>query len=43
MTQVLRLWRKKRFEKQENKRLAREIELQSYLSRLVREDRERQV
>ncbi|OXA45759.1 E3 ubiquitin-protein ligase CHIP [Folsomia candida] len=43
MTQVLRHWRKRRFSIQEEKRLAEEIELQTYLSRLIREDRERQI
>lgn len=43
MTQVLRQWRKRRFSIQEEKRLTEEIELQSYLARLIREDRERQV
>lgn len=43
MTHVLRHWRKRRFSIQEEKRLAEEIELQTYLARLIREDRERQV
>lgn len=43
MTQVLRHWRKRRFAIQEEKRLAEEIELQTYLGRLIREDRDRQV
>lgn len=43
MTQVLRQWRKRRFAIQEEKRLSEEIELQTYLARLIREDRERQV
>ncbi len=43
MTQMLRHWRKRRFSIQEEKRLAEEIELQAYLARLVKEDRERQV
>jgi len=43
VTQVLRQWRKKRFAIAEEKRLSQEVELQSYLSRLVREDRDRQI
>lgn len=43
MTQVLRHWRKRRFALQEEKRLSEEIELQTYLARLIREDRDRQV
>lgn len=43
MTQVLRHWRKRRFSIQEEKRLGEEIELQTYLARLIREDREREV
>jgi STIP1 family protein 1 len=43
VTQVLRQWRKKRFAIAEEKRLSQEVELQSYLSRLVKEDRDRQI
>jgi STIP1 family protein 1 len=43
MTQVLRHWRKRRFSIIEEKRLAEEVELQTYLARLIREDGERQV
>jgi len=43
MTQVLRQWRKRRFNIQEEKRLGEEIELQTYLARLIRDDRERQI
>ncbi|KDR19073.1 STIP1-like proteiny and U box-containing protein 1 [Zootermopsis nevadensis] len=39
----LRAARKKRWNVQEEKRIAQEIELQSYLNRLLREDAERQV
>ena len=43
MTQTLRHWRKRRFSIQEEKRLSEELELQGYLSRLIREDRDRKV
>jgi len=43
MTQVLRQWRKRRFNIQEEKRLGEEIELQTYLARLIRDDRDRQI
>nr|CAD7269957.1 unnamed protein product [Timema shepardi] len=39
----LRAARKKRWTVQEEKRLAQEIELQSYLNRLIREDTERRI
>ncbi|XP_069684866.1 E3 ubiquitin-protein ligase CHIP [Periplaneta americana] len=39
----LRAARKKRWNVQEEKRIAQEIELQSYLNRLIREDTERQI
>lgn len=39
----LRLARKKRFQLQEEKRICQEIELQSYLNRLIREDMENRV
>ncbi|XP_063235135.1 E3 ubiquitin-protein ligase CHIP isoform X2 [Bacillus rossius redtenbacheri] len=39
----LRACRKKRWNVQEEKRISQEIELQSYLNRLIREDTERQV
>lgn len=39
----LRLARKKRFSVQEEKRIAQEIELHSYLNRLVEKDREEQI
>lgn len=39
----LRTARKKRFAIQEEKRIAQEIELQSYLNRLIEEDKDRQV
>lgn len=39
----LRTARKKRFSIQEEKRIAQEIELQTYLNRLIREDKERQI
>lgn len=39
----LRLARKKRFQIQEEKRICQEIELQSYLNRLIREDMESRV
>lgn len=39
----LRLARKKRWGLQEEKRIAQEIELQSYLNRLIKEDMERQL
>lgn len=40
---ALRAARKKRFSVLEEKRIAQEIELQSYLNRLVREDKETQL
>ena len=43
MTQTLRHWRKRRFSIQEEKRLSEELELQGYISRLIREDRDRKV
>jgi STIP1 family protein 1 len=43
MTQTLRHWRKRRFSIQEEKRLSEELELQGYLSRLIREDRDRKL
>lgn len=39
----LRVARKKRWSLQEEKRIAQEIELQSYLNRLIKEDMERQL
>lgn len=39
----LRAARKKRWNVQEEKRIAQEIELQSYINRLIREDTERQI
>lgn len=39
----LRTARKRRFAIQEEKRIAQEIELQSYLNRLIEEDRHRQM
>lgn len=39
----LRLARKKRFQLQEEKRICQEIELQSYLNRLIREDMENRI
>lgn len=39
----LRTARKKRFSVQEEKRIAQEIELQSYLNKLIREDKENQI
>ncbi|CAG9773725.1 unnamed protein product [Ceutorhynchus assimilis] len=39
----LRTARKKRFAIQEEKRISQEIELQTYLNRLIREDKERQI
>jgi STIP1 homology and U-box containing protein 1 len=39
----LRLARKKRWNLLEEKRIAQEIELQSYLNRLIKEDMERQI
>lgn len=39
----LRVARKKRWNIQEEKRIAQEIELQSYLNRLIRDDMERQL
>lgn len=39
----LRAARKKKFSIQEEKRISQEIELQSYLNRLIREDKERQI
>ncbi|KAF5293607.1 hypothetical protein FQA39_LY03092 [Lamprigera yunnana] len=40
---VLRLARKKRFSVLEEKRIAQEIELQAYLNRLIRDDKENQI
>lgn len=40
---TLRAARKKRFTIQEEKRISQEIELQSYLNRLIVEDRDRQI
>lgn len=40
---TLRAARKKRFAIQEEKRIAQEIELQTYLNRLIGEDRDRQI
>lgn len=39
----LRAARKKKFSIQEEKRISQEIELQTYLNRLIREDKERQI
>jgi STIP1 homology and U-box containing protein 1 len=39
----VRVARKKRWQLQEEKRIAQEIELQSYLNRLITEDVERQI
>jgi STIP1 homology and U-box containing protein 1 len=39
----VRVARKKRWQLQEEKRIAQEIELQSYLNRLINEDMERQM
>lgn len=39
----LRAARKKRFSIQEEKRISQEIELQTYLNRLICEDKERQI
>lgn len=39
----LRAARKKRFTMQEEKRIAQEIELHSYLTRLITEDKEKQI
>lgn len=39
----LRTAKKKRFSIQEEKRIAQEIELQSYLNRLINEDKENQI
>lgn len=39
----LRLARKKRFSVQEEKRIAQEIELHSYLNKLIEKDKEEQV
>nr|CAG4638628.1 EOG090X0AJZ [Cyclestheria hislopi] len=39
----LRLARKRRFTQQEEQRVAQEIELQMYLNRLIREDRDKQI
>ena len=43
ITSQLRLARKKRWNLQEEKRISQEIELQSYLNRLMREDMEKQL
>lgn len=43
ITSQLRLAKKHHFTKQEEKRIAQEIELQMYLNRLIREDRDRQI
>lgn len=40
---ILRAARKKRFAIQEEKRIAQEIELQTYLNRLIAEDRDREI
>lgn len=40
---TLRAARKKRFAIQEEKRIAQEIELQTYLNRLIADDRDRQI
>lgn len=39
----MRAARKKKFSIQEEKRISQEIELQTYLNRLIREDKERQI
>nr|CAG4637231.1 EOG090X0AJZ [Ceriodaphnia reticulata]SVE73101.1 EOG090X0AJZ [Ceriodaphnia reticulata] len=43
ITSQLRLAKKHHFTKQEEKRISQEIELQMYLNRLIREDRDRQI
>lgn len=43
ITGQLRLAKKHHFSKQEEKRIAQEIELQMYLNRLIREDRDKQI
>nr|CAG4641076.1 EOG090X0AJZ [Eulimnadia texana] len=43
ITSQLRLARKRKFAKQEELRVSQEIELQVYLNRLIREDRDRQI
>lgn len=43
ITSQLRLAKKRRFAQQEEIRLSQEIELQMYLNRLIREDRDRQI
>nr|SVE79025.1 EOG090X0AJZ [Daphnia lumholtzi] len=43
ITSQLRLAKKHHFTKQEEKRVSQEIELQMYINRLIREDRDRQI
>nr|SVE74806.1 EOG090X0AJZ [Daphnia carinata] len=43
ITSQLRLAKKHHFTKQEEKRISQEIELQMYINRLIREDRDRQI